>query len=116
VVALGAIRARSATDTLLDMTAASWASLRAAAMQALAAIDPDTLITALSGQDADADWSVRAELASTLSTFEPERGLPLVRLLVNDADARVIGPAPGARAARAADAETVVVRHWRTTT
>jgi cyclophilin family peptidyl-prolyl cis-trans isomerase/HEAT repeat protein len=112
VVALGAIRARSATDTLLDMTVAPWASLRAAAMQALAAIDPDTLITALSGQDADAEWSVRAELAATLSTFEPERGLPLVRLLVNDADARVIGPALRALVRLgAADAETVVVRH-----
>ena len=112
VIALGAIKATRATDTLLDLTTSPWPSLRGAAMRALAGIDPDTLITALSGQDADPDWSVRAELATTLGMFEARRALPLVRLLLADTDARVVPAALRALVTLGApDAESVVVAH-----
>ncbi len=112
VTALGALKPAAATDTLLDLTTSPWPSLRAAAMQALAGIDPDTLITALSGQDADPDWSVRAELASTLGAFEAERALPLVRLLLSDTDARVVPAALRSLVKLGApDAESVVIAH-----
>jgi len=112
VIALGAIHATRSTEVLVDLSVSTWPSLRAAAMQALGTIDPDTLITMLSGQDADADWSVRAELATTVSAFEAERGLPLARLLVGDADARVIPSALRALVRLGApDAEAIVVRH-----
>ena len=43
-------------------------------MRALARLDPETFLGALSGLDADRDWTVRAAQAAALATLPPELG------------------------------------------
>jgi cyclophilin family peptidyl-prolyl cis-trans isomerase/HEAT repeat protein len=91
--ALGQARSRPAFDPLLDWLTAPNPGVRAAAMQALAAIDPDAFLTVQASLGPDADWSVRAALASVLGTMPAERVTAAIEDLVTDADARVHGPA-----------------------
>jgi cyclophilin family peptidyl-prolyl cis-trans isomerase/HEAT repeat protein len=90
IVALGQLRQPAAVDLLIDLASAQWPSVRAAALQALARTDADTFISAISGLDPDAHWSVRAALATALGGMEKERAeAPLMNLL-RDGDQRVI--------------------------
>jgi cyclophilin family peptidyl-prolyl cis-trans isomerase len=59
-------------------------------MRSAAAVDPEAFVTALSGLDPDANWSVRAALAETLGTLKPEAALPPLMSMLNDSDQRVI--------------------------
>ena len=59
------LRSDDAVELLIDLVSASWPSVRAAALRALANTDVDTFMSALSGLDADPHWSVRASLAAT---------------------------------------------------
>jgi cyclophilin family peptidyl-prolyl cis-trans isomerase/HEAT repeat protein len=90
VAALGALRARAATDVLIDHIAHRWPAMRGTAFRALAGVDPDALLTVLSGLDLDGAWTVRAEIASILGTLDADRALPALRLLWKDEDARVL--------------------------
>jgi cyclophilin family peptidyl-prolyl cis-trans isomerase len=90
ITALGNLRARGAVDVLIDHVTHRWPALRGAALRSLAAIDPDALLTVLSGLDSDPVWPVRTEIASILGTFEAERALPALRLMWNDPDPRVL--------------------------
>ena len=56
----------AAIELLIDLVSAQWPSVRAAALNALARTDADTFISAISGLDPDAHWSVRAALATAL--------------------------------------------------
>lgn len=90
IVALGQLRQPAAVDLLIDLVSAQWPSVRAAALQALAKTDADTFVSAISGLDPDAHWSVRAALATALGGLEKERAeVPLTNLL-RDGDQRVI--------------------------
>ena len=77
VTAIGGIHASpigdvaDIVDTLLDVLADPSPPIRAAALRSTAALDAETFVTVLSGLDADANWSVRATLASTLGTLRP---------------------------------------------
>ena len=90
IVALGQLHHAGGVELLIDLVSASWPSVRSAALQALARTDPDTFISAISGLDPDAHWSVRAALATALGGLPRERAeVPLTSLL-RDADQRVI--------------------------
>jgi cyclophilin family peptidyl-prolyl cis-trans isomerase/HEAT repeat protein len=90
VTALGQLHQRSGVDLLIDLASASWPSMRAAALTALARSDPDTFMAAISGLDPDRHWSVRAALATVLGELPRERAeAPLVAML-RDEDQRVI--------------------------
>jgi cyclophilin family peptidyl-prolyl cis-trans isomerase/HEAT repeat protein len=121
VVALGQVRSASAMDALIELTTASWPALRAAALLALARVDPDTFIGAISGLDADPHWTVRAAMASALGELPDHRGEARLTDLLRDQDQRVIpavltalaaSGAPSARAALAArlSSDDAVVR------
>jgi HEAT repeat protein/cyclophilin family peptidyl-prolyl cis-trans isomerase len=90
IVALGQLRQPASIDLLIDLVSAQWPSARAAALQALARTDTDTFVSAISGLDPDAHWSVRAALATALGGLEKERAeAPLMNLL-RDGDQRVV--------------------------
>jgi HEAT repeat protein len=88
--ALGGIKAPGVSDLLLDLLSDSAPAVRAAALRANAANDPDSFVTVLSGLDTDPNWTVRAALATVLSTLNAETGLPRLMTMLKDADERVI--------------------------
>jgi len=90
IVALGQLRHPGAVDLLIDLASASWPSVRAAALLALARTDPDTFISAISALDPDQHWSVRAALASALAELGKERAEAPLSDMLRDADQRVI--------------------------
>jgi cyclophilin family peptidyl-prolyl cis-trans isomerase/HEAT repeat protein len=87
--ALGATGLPAAFDVLADQFRHKWAPLRAAAMAAAARVAPDDFLLIASGLGLDKDWSVRASLAGTLATLDPERVRDVVTALAEDEDARV---------------------------
>jgi cyclophilin family peptidyl-prolyl cis-trans isomerase/HEAT repeat protein len=93
VSALGSFRSAAGVpgvmDTLLDLVTDKNPSIRAAALRSVAALDPDGFITVLSGLDPDPHWSVRAALATALSTFPLETALPRLTAMLTDSDQRV---------------------------
>ena len=90
VAAIGGINAPGVSDLLLDLLADPSADVRAAALRANAASDPQGFVTALSGLDPDPNWSVRAALATVLGTLDREIGLPRLTTMLSDSDQRVI--------------------------
>ena len=102
--ALTTIAAMKAIDQLpivQDLITDDWPALRAAAIRAAAAIDPDTFTLILSGLEVDRHWVGRAALAEALGAQPAETALPrLMTLLNRRGQAR--GPARAA-VARAAE-------------
>jgi cyclophilin family peptidyl-prolyl cis-trans isomerase/HEAT repeat protein len=90
VVALGQLKHAPAVDALLELASASWPTLRSASLMALARIDPDTFISAISGLDDDPHWSVRAALATALGELGAERSDIRLMAMLQDKDQRVI--------------------------
>jgi len=92
ITALAAVKDQAAVDMLIDLVSAPWPSARAAALNALARTDIDTFITAISGLDPDAHWSVRASLARTLGDLSRDRAQAPLTAMLRDQDQRVIPP------------------------
>ncbi len=90
ITALGQLRHAGAVELLIDLVSASWPSVRAAALQALARTDADTFVSAISTLDTDAHWSVRAALAGVLGELGKERGEGPLTNMLRDGDQRVI--------------------------
>ena len=90
VTALAQLHSRDSIELLIDLVSASWPSVRAAALNALARTDVDTFISAISSLDPDPHWSVRAALAATLGEVGPERGAAPLAAMLRDSDQRVI--------------------------
>ena len=99
VTALGAIGDARALNPLLDLLADDWPVLRAAALGAVARLDPENFTLVLSGLLPDADWRVRAALARTLATLPQEIAAPRLTELWADEDKRVHGAALAAAVA-----------------
>src|SRR5688572_10785850 len=90
ITALSQLRNQEGIDLLIDLVSAQWASVRAAALHALARTDVDTFMSAMSGLDPDPHWSVRAALATTIGDLGRERAQAPLTNLLKDADQRVI--------------------------
>jgi cyclophilin family peptidyl-prolyl cis-trans isomerase/HEAT repeat protein len=90
VGALGGIHTAEVADTLLDVLSEPSPPIRAAALQSLAALDPENFITVLSGLDPDPHWSVRAALATALGTLPVDTVAPRLEPMLTDADQRVV--------------------------
>jgi cyclophilin family peptidyl-prolyl cis-trans isomerase len=85
-------------------------AIRAAALEALARVDPDAFMSTLAGLDPDRDWTVRAAVATALGSVPAERSLPRLTQMLGDRDQRVVPAVVEALAAsHAADAERLVV-------
>jgi cyclophilin family peptidyl-prolyl cis-trans isomerase/HEAT repeat protein len=87
---LSALATTDTLDLLLDLLSDSSAAMRGAAIRALARIDPDTLLAALSGLDPDPDWTVKAAEVAALAVLPPERARARLGVLSQDQDARVV--------------------------
>ena len=91
--ALTTIAAMKAIDQLpivQDLITDDWPALRAAAIRAAAAIDPDTFTLILSGLEVDRHWVGRAALAEALGAQPAETALPRLMTLLTDEDKRVV--------------------------
>ena len=91
VLALGAAGVPDVDgEFLLDLVADPAPQVRASARRALAAIDVQRLLLALSGVDEDRHWSVRAATAEALGSIPPELAIPLLTDRLDDEDLRVV--------------------------
>ena len=90
LLALGDSAAPVSVDAFIDFMGDPLPNVRLAALQGFAKRDDDTFLTVLSGLDPDPHWSVRAGLATILSTKDRERSLPRLTSMLADADARVV--------------------------
>ena len=90
VAALGALKAAPALDRIVDRVADPWPAMRAAAIRALAHIDPETFVLVLSGLPPDPQWRVRAAVASALGELDGQTAAPRLATLLDDADRRVV--------------------------
>jgi HEAT repeat protein/cyclophilin family peptidyl-prolyl cis-trans isomerase len=90
VTALGLLGGPSTADVLVDLLSDPWPTMRGAALGALARVDPDTFLVAISGLDPDPHWSVRAALAGALAMLPAERAQPRLTEMLTDQDQRVV--------------------------
>ena len=90
VTALGVLHASEGLPIVQDFLTDPWPSMRAAAVRAAAAIDPERFVLVLSGMEPDPQWTVRAALAEALATLPPGVALERVRSMLRDDDRRVI--------------------------
>ena len=101
-------------DDLLDLLTDSSPPLRAAALRSLAALDADNFLVVLSGLDPDPHWSVRASMATLLSTLDQEVALPRLNAMLGDQDQRVIPAVLGALTRlKAPDAAAVLLERLK---
>jgi cyclophilin family peptidyl-prolyl cis-trans isomerase len=92
VTAIGQLgpNAVQATDRLLDFTGDRWPTLRAAALRALAGVNPDQFVAVLSGLDPDGDFVVRSAMAATLAAVDRPGVQDTLLGMLKDSDLRVI--------------------------
>ena len=93
VTALGRAHDARAFDTLLDLVNDPWPTMRAAALESAAAVEPDRFLFVIPSLGADHDWSVRAALAGILANLPADRVRDALVDLAGDPDMRVRGPA-----------------------
>ena len=105
--AFGALVTAEHVELLLDLVSNSVPAIRAAALQALARVDPATFLTALASLDADREWTVRVAMANALGTLPSAQSLPRLTVMLQDPDQKVI---PAVLAALASSKATGVER------
>ena len=114
LTALGAIKAAEQLPIIQDLITDEWPALRAAALRAAAAIDPDTFTLILSGLDMDRHWLVRAALIDALATLPREVSLERVTAQLKDEDRRVIPAVLRALVKlQAPDVDTILLAHLK---
>jgi cyclophilin family peptidyl-prolyl cis-trans isomerase/HEAT repeat protein len=107
---LSALATTDSLDLLLDLLSDSSPAMRGAAIRALARVDPDTLLAALSGLDPDPDWTVRAAEVAALAALPPERARARLGVLLQDQDTRVVSAVVAALvASNAPGSETTLI-------
>jgi cyclophilin family peptidyl-prolyl cis-trans isomerase/HEAT repeat protein len=94
--ALSVLASPESLDLMLDLISDQSPIVRGFALRTLARIDPDALLTTLSGLDAERDWSVRAAEAAALAVLPPAQAEGRLRLLLQDRDFRVVSAAMSA--------------------
>ena len=111
MAALAAVATADSLDLLLDLLTDGTPAIRAAALRALARVDPDGFLVTLSGLDPDRDWTVRAAQATALGSLAGGRGLPGLRVLLRDRDPKVIPAVVAALvASKAPEAEAILTQ------
>lgn len=95
VAALGTMKIQAALQTIQDYITDDWATMRAAAIRATAAIDPEGFPIVLSGMEPDPHWIVREAIADVLGAQPAEIAIPRLRAMLDDEDKRVIPSALG---------------------
>jgi cyclophilin family peptidyl-prolyl cis-trans isomerase/HEAT repeat protein len=101
-------------DLLLDLLSDRAPVARAAAIRALARVDPDTFMSALSTMEPDRDWTVRIAVATALGSIPADRSSSLLTAMLSDRDQRVIPAALNAiAAAHLPNAESLLLQQLK---
>lgn len=90
VSALAALKSAAALPYIQDLVTDEWPTMRAAALHAVAAMDPEGFPALLSGLEPDPHWVVRAALADVLGTLPPDIAVAPLTALLDDQDKRVL--------------------------
>ncbi len=90
VTALGVLKAADGLGSVQDLLSDPWPAMRAAALRAAAAIDPESFVLVLASMDADPQWTVRAALVDVLASMPPAQAAERVQSMLRDDDRRVI--------------------------
>jgi cyclophilin family peptidyl-prolyl cis-trans isomerase/HEAT repeat protein len=98
-VSIGALATAGSAELLIDLLGDPLPGIRAAALRALARVDPDVFIATLAGLEPDEHWTVRVAEAAALGTLPAERSQPRLMTLLEDKDQRVVPAAIEALAA-----------------
>ena len=93
VAALAALKSSAALPYVQELLTDDWATMRAAAIRAAAAIDPDGFPILLAGMEPDPHWIVRAAIADALGTLAGDLAMARLRPMLDDADKRVVAAA-----------------------
>jgi cyclophilin family peptidyl-prolyl cis-trans isomerase/HEAT repeat protein len=114
VSALATLKSTTALPYILDLVTDDWATMRAAAIRAAAAIDPEGLPIVLSGMEPDPHWIVRAAIADVLGSLPAELALARLRPMLEDQDKRVLPSVLDSLArVKAPDLENVLLTHLK---
>ena len=90
VSALGTLKSTAALPYILDLLTDDWPTLRAAAIRAAAAIDPEGFPIVLSGMEPDPHFVVRSAIADVLGAMPPDLAIARLRPMLDDQDKRVL--------------------------
>ncbi len=90
VTALAAMSAEDELPVILDLITDEWPAMRAAAIRAAAAINPEHFTLILSGLETDRHWLGRVALAESLGLLDQSVALERLATLLKDEDRRVI--------------------------
>ena len=90
VTALGTLKSAAALPYVQELVTDDWPTMRAAAIRAAAAIDPEGFPLLLSGMEPDPHWIVRDAIADVLGTMPAELALARLRPMLDDQDKRVL--------------------------
>ena len=90
IAALATLKSTEALPYILDLVTDDWATTRAAAIRAAAAIDPEGLPILLSGMEPDPHWVVRAAIADVLGAMPGDIAVARLRPMLDDQDKRVL--------------------------
>ena len=115
VTALGVLKSEPALPYVQDLLTDDWPVMRAAAVRATAAIDPEGFPTVLSGLEPDQYWAVRAAIADALRSVAPEVAIARLRAMLDDQDKRVVPSAiDGLARLKAPDMDAVLFAQLKT--
>ena len=107
---VAALATADTAELLIELLSDPLAGIRAAALRALARVDPDVFIATLAGLEPDSDWSVRVAEAAALGTLPAERSQPRLMTLLEERDQRIVPAAIEALAkSKPAGLETILL-------
>ena len=114
VTTIGALKALDQLPIVQDLITDDWPAMRAAAIRAASALDPDNFTLILSGLEIDRHWLGRAALADAVAGLPLDTASPTLTSLLGDEDRRVIPSVLRALVrVGAADVDTVLLAHLR---
>jgi HEAT repeat protein len=114
VTALGALKSHEALPFIQDLLTDEWPTMRAAAVRASAAIDPEGFVVLLSGMEPDPHWTVSAAIAEVLGAMPAEVAIDRLQPMFDDQDKRVVPPAiEGLAKLNAPGIEAVLLTHLK---
>jgi cyclophilin family peptidyl-prolyl cis-trans isomerase/HEAT repeat protein len=114
VAELARLKSTAALPYIHDLVTDEWPTLRAAAIRAAAAIDPEGFPILLSGMEPDPHWIVRAAIAEVLGGMAADVATARLQPMLEDQDKRVLPSVLGSLARlKTPGLEAVLLAHLK---